>query len=224
MSNTRDTAKRAPRSRGDARERLLASAETLIARHGVDGVSIRGINAEAGVSPGILHYHFGSMDNLVEALLERHMRPLIEARAERLQDLQAQPAVTVRELVDILVLPLARKVIEEGEAGLRYVRLLARLYADRSPQIERITGDTASAPANFTPVLMSRALPGIPPEVLSWRMHAASHAMLHSLARLDEPQPGMPEDDAGRRAFQWRRVRALIEFICGGLAAPHSAA
>ena len=34
-------------ARGDARERILLAAETLIARHGVDGVSVRAINAAA---------------------------------------------------------------------------------------------------------------------------------------------------------------------------------
>lgn len=209
-------------ARGDARERILLAAETLIARHGVDGVSVRAINAAAGVSPGILHYHFGGLDAVVEALLDRHMRPLIAARAAELEALQQRPAITIRDIVAILVLPLARKIIAEQDDGIRYIRLLARLHGDREPHIARIVGEAASAPANFLPVLLARALPEIPPDMLAWRVVAASNALLHTLATLND---GLPEGDAAQQqARQWQRVEGLIDFLCGGFAAkPQSA-
>lgn len=181
-------------ARGDARERILLAAETLIARHGVDGVSVRAINAAVGVSPGILHYHFGGLDAVVEVLLHRHMRPLIAARAAALQQ---RPAITIRDIVAILVLPLARKIIAEQDDGIRYIRLLARLHGDREPHIARIVGEAASAPANFLPVLLARALPEIPPDMLAWRVVAASNALLHTLATLND---GLPDTRRGAAA------------------------
>lgn len=45
----------------------------MIATHGVEGVSIRGINAAAGASPATPRYHFATLENLVEAILEAEM-------------------------------------------------------------------------------------------------------------------------------------------------------
>ena len=55
--------------RPSTREKLLDCAEELFAEHGLEGVSLRTINAEAGLSPAALHYHFGTKDRLVEVLL-----------------------------------------------------------------------------------------------------------------------------------------------------------
>jgi AcrR family transcriptional regulator len=55
------------RARGDeTRRRLVSSAEQLFSEHGVDGVSLRAINAAADVGPAAVHYHFGSKQGLVE--------------------------------------------------------------------------------------------------------------------------------------------------------------
>ncbi|GGV45652.1 hypothetical protein GCM10010261_20120 [Streptomyces pilosus] len=50
------------------RDRLLNAAEKLFLEHGVNQVSVRAINSEAGLNPGAVHYHFGSRDGLVAAL------------------------------------------------------------------------------------------------------------------------------------------------------------
>ena len=67
-------------ARPSTREKLLDTAEELFAEHGLAGVSLRTINAEAGLSPAALHYHFGTQQALVEALLERRMPSLMERR------------------------------------------------------------------------------------------------------------------------------------------------
>ena len=52
------------------RERLLDAAVRLIAREGIDNVRIARIATEAGVSAGLVHYHFASRDALLEEALE----------------------------------------------------------------------------------------------------------------------------------------------------------
>ena len=42
----------------------------LIAREGIDNVRIARIATEAGVSAGLVHYHFASRDALLEEALE----------------------------------------------------------------------------------------------------------------------------------------------------------
>ncbi len=47
--------------KGAARELILDTAEHLFAEQGVNAVSLRAINAAAGASPGVLHYHLSSI-------------------------------------------------------------------------------------------------------------------------------------------------------------------
>ena len=57
--------------------RLVVAAERLFARHGIDGVSLRQIAAEAGSSNNsAVHYHFGSKHGLIAAIF-RHRLPQI---------------------------------------------------------------------------------------------------------------------------------------------------
>jgi AcrR family transcriptional regulator len=55
--------------RVDPREAVLEAAERLLVEVGYAGISARRLAKEAGVNLGLIHYHFGSMENVfVEAL------------------------------------------------------------------------------------------------------------------------------------------------------------
>ena len=53
------------------RDRLLDSAETVLAEHGSQGLTLAAVAARAGVSKGGLLYHYASKDALITALIER---------------------------------------------------------------------------------------------------------------------------------------------------------
>ena len=57
------------------RETILAAARAHFARHGYDGATIRGIAAEAGIDPALVHHYFGSKDKLLVAALELPANP-----------------------------------------------------------------------------------------------------------------------------------------------------
>lgn len=204
--------------KGEARELILLAAQELIAVHGFDGVSTRSVNQAAGVSAGILHYHFGSLEGVVETLLEQHMKPLMEERKKILVQLQQQPDITVRAVVNAIVIPLARKLIEEGKSGLNYVRMLARLYGDHNPVLNRVSNQYVGQNRGIVFQLLCRALPQLPPEVLEWRLVPMAHGMLQTLA---DPNLFATCAKGGDGTQQkWNRIENLINFICGGLAAP----
>lgn len=57
---------------------LLDAAERLLARHGYPAVTTRRLGEEAGVNHGLVHYYFGSTENLMVATLERFTGRLVE--------------------------------------------------------------------------------------------------------------------------------------------------
>lgn len=77
--------KRAVDNDAPAAARLLAAAETLFARNGVETTSIRQITGLAGVNVASVNYHFGSKNDLAEAVFERAMA---RATTERLLALE----------------------------------------------------------------------------------------------------------------------------------------
>jgi AcrR family transcriptional regulator len=61
--------------------RLVVTAERLFAEHGIDGVSLRQIAAEAGSgNNSAVHYHFGSKHGLIAAIFEHRLPQLINER------------------------------------------------------------------------------------------------------------------------------------------------
>lgn len=49
---------------------LIMAAGELFAEHGIDAVSVRDIAGKAGVNIGLIHYHFGGKDGLIEAVMD----------------------------------------------------------------------------------------------------------------------------------------------------------
>jgi AcrR family transcriptional regulator len=72
----------APRTRVATAEALLDAAERLLVSIGYSGVTTRVLAEEAGVNAGLVHYYFGSMDNLFLRVLERFTERLIARQRE----------------------------------------------------------------------------------------------------------------------------------------------
>jgi len=63
--------------RSAAEERLLDAAERLLVDVGHAGVTTRRLAEEAGVNHGLVHYYFGSIENVLLRVLERFTERLI---------------------------------------------------------------------------------------------------------------------------------------------------
>lgn len=61
---------------------ILNAAKSALVAQGYSGLSTRGIAEEAGVPLSQIHYHFGSKQNLVLAVLERENQRLLDRQAE----------------------------------------------------------------------------------------------------------------------------------------------
>ena len=109
----------------DTRARLLAAAERLLLTRQYDDVSVRGICAEAGVNPASVHYHFGSKDALVSALLEDRLGPLW---AERLATVLTERG-SVADIVDAVIGPFV--ALAADPIGRLHLRLLAQFILGR---------------------------------------------------------------------------------------------
>jgi AcrR family transcriptional regulator len=69
-------------TRSAAEEALLDAAERLLVDVGYAGITTRRLADEAGVNHGLVHYYFGSNENLMVRALERFTKRLIARQRE----------------------------------------------------------------------------------------------------------------------------------------------
>jgi AcrR family transcriptional regulator len=69
-------------ARSAAEEALLDAAERLLVDVGHAGITTRKLAEEAGVNHGLVHYYFGSVENLLVRALERFTERLIARQRE----------------------------------------------------------------------------------------------------------------------------------------------
>lgn len=200
------------------RTAIMDAAERMMAEHGMNGVSIRSILAEAGANTAALHYHFGSREQLVEAILARRGKQMNYRRREMLDALEArkQPP-SVADIVDAVVDPLIEMLRDEGEAGRRYIRFLARLQSDRSTVHMELENRYFPDVHDRIFGMLPRACPHISRSELALRATMMLDTMLQSLANASV----MAEEwrGADHSADLLKYARSLKAFLVGGLSA-----
>lgn len=206
------------------REQLLDAAERLFAEHGIGAVSLRMINAESGArNVSAAHYHFGSKDGVVAALVTRRMSALAAERMAGLDAVErlAGPGVPdLRAALEIVVEPLLRMLTDP--AGANFVTFLARAAGDPAIAMNRL------APPEFWQVmgrllgLLRRALPDLPNRVLAVRLGFVIQQTVITVAEIDRL---MRRDG---RSSDWTALASvgddLVDYFVGGLSAPVRAA
>ena len=70
--------------------RILDAAEALFMEHGFEATSLRLITAAAGVNLAAVNYHFGSKEELFQAVLTRRLDPMNQARVALLDRYEAR--------------------------------------------------------------------------------------------------------------------------------------
>ena len=74
--------KTAVRPGHDTEQGLLDAAERLLVDVGAAGITTRKVAEEAGVNHGLVHYYFGSVEQLLVRVLERFTGRLVERQRE----------------------------------------------------------------------------------------------------------------------------------------------
>jgi AcrR family transcriptional regulator len=207
------------------RARLIDAAEELFLTHGYDDVSVRTINAAAGLNPGAVHYHFGSKRGLVAALLEDRLLPSWgQVSRSVLDDIDAGDPPEMVRIVERAVDPLLALVRQPGRGQL-HARLLAMIVLGG--------WDVAWTSEAFSVdrwlVEVQRAAPHVPAETLRTRWELAVALILERIGRPldDTATPGGARDEADPRGPRGELHPVdrdeLVAFVAGGLVAPVAA-
>jgi AcrR family transcriptional regulator len=164
------------------KDRILDTAERLFARDGFEATSLRAITTEANVNLAAVNYHFQSKDALVQAVIGRRMGPVNARRLALLDAYEAEAAgapVPLENIMDAFLRPIVELV---GSHAHEFVPLIGRVYVEPGEFAERLYSQQFEPMRQrFFPTLQ-RALPDLPVDELSWRLHFAIGALAHTMA------------------------------------------
>jgi len=95
LSHASPVRSRGPKATKIHLEHILDAAQTVFAKQGVQGASIRAIAREAGCDPALIYYHFQGKEGMFEAILDRSFGPVV-AELSALADPQDPRSIAER--------------------------------------------------------------------------------------------------------------------------------
>ena len=206
----------------DTKTRILDAAESLFMEHGFEATSLRSLTAAAGVNLAAVNYHFGTKEELFQAVLTRRLDPLNQQRIELLQRAEADSpgrALTCEKILSAMLIPALRLSRDEKRGGKNFLRLLGRAYADPAPFIRHFLSEQYAAMIALYKEAFLKALPHLSRQELTWRLHFVMGALSYTLAGTDALKlfaQMTPADKYDDELF----LQRLAPFLVAGLKAP----
>src|SRR6478735_1424018 len=140
----------------DTKTRILDVAEGLFMEHGFEATSLRQLTTAAGVNLAAVNYHFGTKEELFQAVLTRRLDPMNQERVER--EAGGRPA-TVEKVIFAMLIPALRLARDEERGGKNFLRVLGRAYADPAPFIRHFLSEQYAGMIGRYKEAFLRALP-----------------------------------------------------------------
>ena len=127
------------------KDRILDAAESLFMEHGFEATSLRAITAAAGVNLASVNYHFGSKEELFQAVLTRRLDPMNQERARSPDAARARSRTARRcaceRILSAMFVPALKLARDPERGGKNFLRLLGRAYADPAPFIRQFLAE-----------------------------------------------------------------------------------
>lgn len=209
---------------GDTRKRLLEAAEWLFIESGYEAMSLRQITAKAHANLAAVNYHFGSKEALMQELLSQRLDRLNHERLQLLSacEKHSPDGLDPTAVFGMLFIP-AFRISHESVGGKSFMRLLGRVYSDRSPFIRGYLQQ------HYRPIFgrffeaFSRALPHLPRNELGLRLHFGLKALSGILAG-EDMQRLIDDLSMGQAIDDGELLARLISLISPILTAPFGSA
>jgi AcrR family transcriptional regulator len=178
---------------------------------GPEAASLRAIRQQAGFTAETMQYHFGSKQELLDALLARERAGIGGKISELAASLAAQNRPpTAEQIVAAIAMPYVDFVRSDPVGGPHHLKVLAQVIH---------TDDVDSLPSTIQtmePVqrAVNRAYPNASREEACYAMAVASRSLLSLLAGVS-----IDTTDRGRDKTNKADIAAIIRFVAGGLSA-----
>ncbi len=204
----------------DTKTAILDAAENLFVEQGFEGASLRSVTTSAEVNIAAIHYHFGSKDALIKAVLERRLSPINQERLERLDALETAGVPSELSLEDILraLFEPALRMCGIGQGGNNHIaRLIGRIFSEPSHSLQAFLKERFHEVFERYTAALRSVLPDLPDVDFFWRVHFMMGAMCHTLC--DQERPRLLSGGICNPHCFEETSEQLIVFVAGGLRA-----
>jgi AcrR family transcriptional regulator len=195
------------------KDRILEAAERLFAENGFEGTSLRQITAAASTNLASVHYHFGTKDDLMLAVLNRRLTPINQKRLEMLDAIEVHPP-PLSAILTAFYAPVVELI--EGP-GAEFLPLFGRILFEGGRSREFFFQLMQPVASRFLAALRS-ALPHLQEEELFWRMHFTAAILGFTMAGSHV----LAWVSGGKCQLRGARdiTERMVEFSAAGLRAP----
>jgi AcrR family transcriptional regulator len=197
----------------ETKERILDTAERLFGEQGYGATSLRQIIAEAGVNLAAVHYHFGSKEDLLDAVVVRKLAPINDERLAMLDAAVAAAgvkAVTIEQYLEAFLRPAVMRAGRDPG----FCKLMGRLHGEGlMPRV--VVKNFQQVAVRFMSG-MRQALPDLPEDEAIWRIHFMTGALAQTL----KGPPDYPGVMVGSAADPETVLRWIVVFLSAGFRTP----
>ncbi len=206
----RGTQPRVRRTAENARSAILDATELRLVERGPAGIRLQDVAADVGVSHSTILHHFGSREQLVEAVIQRRVRAMNQ---EVILALLSAPSANEEDAAVALFERLYQVLGPGGHARVIAYRALEGSRPSLSPESLRPLAEATHA------ARVARRQPGLPPPSFEDTEHAVHLAALALFAESlvgalfrGDPE-GKPDEAASKRFREWlaRLLLATLE-------------
>jgi AcrR family transcriptional regulator len=195
-------------------DELLDVAEKLFAKHGVEQIALTRIVAASGQrNRSALHYHFGSRDGVLAALLGRRIQAVNALRNTLLDELPHNN-VGLTEAVHAIIAPMCLTTVRETW-GDNYISILAQVSFRPNLLGERVD-ETHLTSIRRCRRLVELALPHIPRPLHRRRYRWLFDSVVLEIARWSRQTPRAERTERAAAAL----IDELVAFGTAAVAAP----
>ena len=204
--------------RAETTEQILDAAEYLFSRHGLHGVTLKGVANRIGVHHTLINYYFSDKQQLFDAVFGRRAAVTSELRMKALDDYERQSGdkPTVEGALHAFLDTDLDLYITGGEGWKNYAALGAQVA--NTPEWGAEMMDQHFDPVVLRLIgLLKRALPDSAEEDIFWGYHFVTGALMLTLARtgrIDKLSGGLCRSDDFVAVKQ-----RMVTFMSAGLLA-----
>jgi AcrR family transcriptional regulator len=196
-------------------DRILDVAEAMFAEHGYRAVSLRSILRECGANIAAAHYHFGSKQQILEAIFVRRCAIMNGERLRLLAACKAAPGrpAVVEQILDAFLRPSL--VWPDDDSGTRrFMRLRAGVAYEREELARTLIAQHFNETSRRFIEALAKVLPQIGMEELYFRFHFLLGAQYYTLLN-----PNRISDLSGGLCDPADAEKALHHMVCSFAAA-----
>ncbi len=205
------------------RERLVEAATEVFAEEGVFAASLVEITRRAGQrNRGAVHYHFGSRESLLVAVLRQHVPFLAAREGELLAAARTTPADDLGSVLEAIVRP-AVELAETGPSGRQYLVIVGQLVEEFERLDEAVAAELNATGGYAVYELLAQRMAPVDDALHNERLALITGFILRSVAdRARASERAKTESmEPGRAQLPTERfVRNLVAMAAGMATCP----